>query len=77
MSHQVVFSHIGCITPINPTSKFGPIFCLMNTFYGNQGGGTITSQIKNKNKKLNVILNILDEGYPLNNENIAHIDKIL
>jgi hypothetical protein len=49
----------------------------MNTFYGNQGGGTITSQIKNKNKKLNVILNILDEGYPLNNENIAQIDKIL
>jgi len=36
MPHQVVFGCIGCITPIN---KFGPILCLVHTFYGNQGKG--------------------------------------
>jgi hypothetical protein len=28
-------------------------------------------KLKNKNKKLNGRFNILDEGYPLNNEDIA------
>jgi hypothetical protein len=32
---------------------------------------------KNKNKKLNVGLNILDEGYILNNEGIAYINRRL
>ncbi len=32
MLHQVVFGHIGCITPINPISKFGFIPCPMHTF---------------------------------------------
>jgi len=32
---------------------------------------------KIKNKKPNARLNILDEGYPLNNENIAQIDRRL
>ncbi len=40
------------------------------------GGGATTSEFKKK-KKPNVKLNIMDEGYPLNNEGIAQIDKRL
>jgi hypothetical protein len=44
----------------------------MDTFYGNgEGGGQPHLKSKNKNKKTNLRLNILDEGYSLNNENIA------
>jgi hypothetical protein len=72
MPHQVVLGHIGCITPINPTSKFGPIPCPMDTLYGNLGvGGATTSKIKKQKQKFNVGLNILDEGYFLSNEGIA------
>jgi hypothetical protein len=42
-------------------------------FGGRGRGGATTS----KSKKPNVKLNILNEGYPLNNEGIAQIDKRL
>jgi hypothetical protein len=67
MLYQVVLGYIGCIAPINPTSKFGPILCPMDTFYGNWGRGNHIY----KKKKPNVRLNILNEGYPLNNEGIT------
>jgi hypothetical protein len=35
MPYQVVFGRIRCIAPINLASKFGPILCPMDTFYGN------------------------------------------
>jgi hypothetical protein len=41
---------------------------------GGGGGGAATTS---KSKKPNVKLNILNEGYPLNNEGIAQIDKRL
>jgi hypothetical protein len=34
-------------------------------------GGATTFEIEKKNKKPNVRLNILDEGYPLHDEGIA------
>jgi len=71
MSHQVIFSCIGCITPINLIRKFRPIPYPMDTFYGNGGGTQSHLKSKNRNKKPNVRLNILDESYPLNNEGIA------
>jgi hypothetical protein len=40
-------------------------------FYGNWGGWQPHLKSKNKSKKPNVKLNILNEGYPLNNEDIA------
>jgi hypothetical protein len=43
MPYQVVLGHIGCITPINPTSNFWPILCPMDTFYGNQGKGNVAT----------------------------------
>jgi hypothetical protein len=39
MPHQVVFGRIKCITPINTTSKFEPIFWPMHNFYGNRKRG--------------------------------------
>ncbi len=71
LPHQVVFGLIGCITPINPINKFGHIPCPMDTFYGNQRGVTTSKCLKKKEKKPSVRLNILDEGYPQNNEIIA------
>jgi hypothetical protein len=43
----------------------------MDTFYGNGEGGATTFEIKKQKQKNNLRLNILDEGYSLNNENIA------
>jgi hypothetical protein len=56
MSYQVVFGHIGCIAPINPINKFGPIPCPMDTLYGNWGkGNRIWSHKKTK------IINLMQE----------------
>jgi hypothetical protein len=72
MPHQIVLGHIGCIAPINLISQLGPILFPMD-LYGNLGEGGWQPHLKskNKNKKPNVKLNILNEGYPLNNEGIA------
>jgi hypothetical protein len=51
MPHQVVLSCIGWITPINPTSKFGPILYPMDTFHGNLGGGGWTTTFLKKKQK--------------------------
>jgi hypothetical protein len=53
MLYQVVFGHIGCITPINPTSKFGPIPCPMAT------RGKVTTFETQKTK---IRIKIMDEG---------------
>jgi hypothetical protein len=71
MPHQVVIGHIGCIAPISTTRNFGPILCLVHTFYGNRGKGNHIWNQKKKNIKLNVRNNILDEGYALHDEGIA------
>jgi len=41
------------------------------------GEGQPHMKSKNKKKKPNVRFNILDEGYPFDNEGIAYIDKRL
>jgi hypothetical protein len=44
----------------------------MDTLYGNLSGIDYGNHIRNpKKKKPNVRFNILDEGYPLDNEGIA------
>jgi hypothetical protein len=53
------------IAPINHASKFGPIPCPMDTFYGNQGRGNHIRNQKKKQKtkkKPTMRINILDEG---------------
>jgi hypothetical protein len=55
MLHQVIFGHIGCITPINPIRKFGPILCPMDTFYGNRRGAQPHPKFLKKQKTKNLM----------------------
>jgi hypothetical protein len=73
ISYRVVFGHIGCITPINLPSKFGPIPCPMDTLYGNWGKATTfeTKKTKNKNNKPNARINVINESYFLHDEGIT------
>jgi hypothetical protein len=71
MPHQVVFGLIVCIAPINITSEFGPILCLVHTLYGNWETGNHIWNQKNKNIKPNVKISNLDEGYALQDEGIT------
>jgi hypothetical protein len=41
------------------------------------GRATASEILKNRNKKPNVKLNILDEGYPVDDESNTHIDRRL
>ncbi len=72
MSYHIVIGCIRCIAPINLVRKFWSIPCPMDTPFR-----ATTSKIKKQKQKPNVRPNILDEGYPLHNEGITYIDKIL
>ncbi len=75
MLYQVVLGNVGDIAPMNQTSKLCPILFPMNALYGNWGKGNHIWNQNTKKKKLNVGINILDEGYPLYDEGIAQKDK--
>jgi hypothetical protein len=50
--YQVVIGCIGCITPINCTSKFGLVLCPMDILHGNQNKATTFKIEKTKLKNL-------------------------
>jgi len=68
---KVVLGCIRCIALINVINKFWPNLCLVHILYGNQENGNHIWNQKNINIKPNVKMNIMDEGYAMQDEGYA------